>query len=86
MLATRRLCISNVVWHLVLMTSAIFFADFIQRTHADDLWVPSDPGTELVQDDPPFGALQFTVDEVQYVLLELDVSKIAGPIIHRILY
>jgi hypothetical protein len=28
-----------------------------------------------LQDDPPFGALQFTVDEVQSVLLELDVSK-----------
>jgi hypothetical protein len=41
--------------------------------------VLSDPGPDLVQDDPPFGALQFTVDEVQSVLLELDVSKSAGP-------
>jgi hypothetical protein len=32
-----------------------------------------------VQDDPHFGALQFTEDEVQSVLLELDVSKGAGP-------
>jgi hypothetical protein len=33
-----------------------------------------------MQDDPPFGgARQFTVDEVQSVLLELDVSKNAGP-------
>jgi hypothetical protein len=51
------------------------FADFIQRTYADDAWVSSDPGPDLVQDDPPFGSLQFTVDEVQSVLLELDVSK-----------
>jgi hypothetical protein len=55
------------------------FADFIQRTYADDVWMPSDPVPDLVQDDPPFGALQFTVDEVQSVLLELDVSKDAGP-------
>jgi hypothetical protein len=56
-----------------------FFADFIQRTYADDVWVPFDAGLELVQDDPPFGDLQFTVDEVQSVLLELDISKGAGP-------
>jgi hypothetical protein len=31
-----------------------------------------------VQDDPPFGALQFSVDEVHCVLLDLDVSKVAG--------
>jgi hypothetical protein len=36
-------------------------------------------GPDLVQDDPHFGALQFTEDEVQSVLLELDVSKGAGP-------
>jgi hypothetical protein len=46
------------------------FADFIQRTHAEP---------DLVQGDPPFGALQFILDEVQSVLLELDVSKGAGP-------
>jgi hypothetical protein len=23
------------------------FADSIQRTYADDVWVPSDPGTEV---------------------------------------
>jgi hypothetical protein len=51
------------------------FADFIPRTYADDVWVPSDPRPDLVRDDPPFGALQFTVDEVQSVSLELDVSK-----------
>jgi hypothetical protein len=43
------------------------------------LGVPSDPRPDLMQDDPPFGALQFTVDEIQSVLLELDVSKGAGP-------
>jgi hypothetical protein len=49
--------------------------------------VPSDPGLDLVQDDPPFVALQFTVDEVQSVLLELDVSKGSGPdvILHPLL-
>jgi hypothetical protein len=39
------------------------------------MWVPSDPGPDFVQDDPLFGALQFTLNEVQSVLLELDVSK-----------
>jgi hypothetical protein len=48
------------------------FADFIQRTYADDVWVAFDPGSDLVQDDPPFDALQFNVDEIQSVLLELD--------------
>jgi hypothetical protein len=33
------------------------FADFIQRTFAGDVWMPSDPGPDHVQDDPPFGAL-----------------------------
>jgi hypothetical protein len=28
-------------------------AEFIQRTYTDDVWVPSDPGTEHVLDDPP---------------------------------
>jgi hypothetical protein len=32
-----------------------------------------------VQDDPPFGDLQFTVDKVQSVLLELGVSKGVDP-------
>jgi hypothetical protein len=33
------------------------FADFIQRIYDDDVWVPSDPGPNLVQDEPPFGTL-----------------------------
>jgi hypothetical protein len=38
-----------------------FFADFIQQTYyADDIWVPSDAGPDLVHDDPPFNDLQFT--------------------------
>jgi hypothetical protein len=61
-------------------------ADFIQRTYADDVWVPSDPGPDLEQDDPPFGALQFTVDEVQSVLLELDDNKGAAPMTYRLLF
>jgi hypothetical protein len=55
------------------------FADFIQRTNADDVWVPSDPGPDLAQDDSTFGALQFTIYVVQSVLLELDVNKDASP-------
>jgi hypothetical protein len=52
----------------------------LYNEYADVVWVPSDPGPDLMQDDPPFGgALQFTVDEVQSVLLELDVSKNACP-------
>jgi hypothetical protein len=46
------------------------FVDFIQRSYADAGWVPSDLGPYPVQ---------ITVDEVQSVLLELDVSKGAGP-------
>jgi hypothetical protein len=40
--------------------------------------VPSDPGPDLMQDNPHRSALQFTVDEVQSVSLELDVTKGAG--------
>jgi hypothetical protein len=54
------------------------FADFIQRTYADDVCVLYDPEPILLLDDPPFGALQFTADEVHSVLLELDVSKGTG--------
>jgi hypothetical protein len=36
----------------------------------------SDPSLDLVQNDVPFGDLQFTVDEVQS--LKLDVNKGAG--------
>jgi hypothetical protein len=43
------------------------FAKFMQRTYADDVWMPSD----LVLDETPFGALQLTADEVQSVLLVL---------------
>jgi hypothetical protein len=46
----------------------------------DDVWVPSDPSPEHVPNDPPFGALQFTSDEVEYsVLQDLDVNKDSGP-------
>jgi hypothetical protein len=40
--------------------------------------VPFDPGPDLVLEDLPIGALQFTM-EVQSVLLELDDNKDAGP-------
>jgi hypothetical protein len=41
--------------------------------------VRSDPGSEYVPDDPPFGALQFTSDEVERILQDLDVNKGSGP-------
>jgi hypothetical protein len=51
------------------------FAEFIQRTYTDDFWVSFDPDPEHV----PFGALQFTSDKVENVLLDLDVNKGSGP-------
>jgi hypothetical protein len=51
------------------------FAEVIQRTLTDDDWVPSDPWPEHVPDDPPFGTVQFTSDEVKSVLQDLDVNK-----------
>jgi hypothetical protein len=41
------------------------------------LRVPSDPGPDVVSDEPPFGSLQFTVLEVLNALLDLDSNK--GP-------
>jgi hypothetical protein len=38
----------------------------------------SDPGPEHVPDDPPFDALQFTSNEVESVLQDLDVNKGSG--------
>jgi hypothetical protein len=55
------------------------FAEFIQQTYTDDVWVSSDLGPENVPDDPPFGALQFTTDEVESVLQDLNVNKGSGP-------
>jgi hypothetical protein len=53
------------------------FAEFIQRTCSDDQWAPSDSGPTVVSDIPPMGSLQFTVDEVEQALLDLDANK--GP-------
>jgi hypothetical protein len=55
------------------------FAELIQQTYANDVWKLCEPGQDLEQDDPPFGAVQFPVNEVQSVLLDLDISKGAGP-------
>jgi hypothetical protein len=49
------------------------FAEFIQRTYTDDIWVPFDLSPKHVPDDPPFGALQFTSDEVESILQHMDV-------------
>jgi hypothetical protein len=54
------------------------FAKFIQRTYADDVWVRSGSGPEHVPDDPPFSALQFTSDEVESVLQDLDINNGSG--------
>jgi hypothetical protein len=55
------------------------FAGFIERTYADEPWVPSDPVPDDVSNEPPFGSLQFTVLEVLNALLELDTNKGPGP-------
>jgi hypothetical protein len=41
--------------------------------------VPSDPGLERVPDDSPFSALQFTSNEIESFLQDLDVNKGSGP-------
>jgi hypothetical protein len=69
----------KVVWPLASKKICDLFAEFIQRTYADEIWVLSDPGPEYVPDDPPFGALQFTSDEVESVLQDLDLNKGSGP-------
>jgi hypothetical protein len=60
------------------MTSAIFLL-ILYNDHMLMIRVPSDPEPDLVQDDLPFDGLQFTVDEVQSILLFPDVSKVEGP-------
>jgi hypothetical protein len=55
------------------------FTEFIQRTYTVDVWVPSDPDPAHVLDDPPFGALQFTSDEVKSVSQDMDVNKGSSP-------
>jgi hypothetical protein len=58
------------------------FVKFIERTYADEPWVPLDPGPGDVSDEPPFGSLQFTVLEVLNALLDLDTNK--GPLLSLI--
>jgi hypothetical protein len=55
------------------------FAGFIERTYADEPWVPSDPGPGDVSDETPFGSLQFTVLKVLNALLDLHSTKGPGP-------
>jgi hypothetical protein len=55
------------------------FANFIQRSYSDYVWVPSDPGPEHVPDDPPFRPLQFTSDVVESVFQDLDFNKSSSP-------
>jgi hypothetical protein len=56
-----------------------FFTELIKRKYADDDWMYSDPGLDLLQDNPTFNAIQYTVDEVHNVFMALDVSKGASP-------
>jgi hypothetical protein len=53
------------------------FARFMERTYANEPWVPSDTGPNDVSDEPPFESLQFTVLEVLNAYLDLDSNK--GP-------
>jgi hypothetical protein len=34
------------------------FARFMERTYANEPWVPSDPGPDDVSDEPHFGSIQ----------------------------
>jgi hypothetical protein len=52
------------------------FARFIERTYANEPWVPSDPGPDDVSDEPPYGLLQFTVLEVLKTLLDSDINRV----------
>jgi hypothetical protein len=57
------------------------FAEFIQRTNTNDVWVPSDPGPENVSDDPPFGALQGSgLDGIPPIILKNCASAFAKPL------
>jgi hypothetical protein len=47
------------------------FAEFIKRTYVDDSWI--------MNDEPPFGSLHFTVLEVENALLKMDHSKGPSP-------
>jgi hypothetical protein len=53
------------------------FAGLIERTYFNGPWVPSDPGPDDVNDEPPSESLQFTVLKVLAALLDLDSNK--GP-------
>jgi hypothetical protein len=53
------------------------FAEIIERTYVDDSWVRLSLEADLVNDEPSFNSLQFTVSEVENALLGLESSK--GP-------
>jgi hypothetical protein len=69
MLATRLLCISKVIWYLALPDDICdLFADSIQRTYANDVWVPSDPRPDLVQDDSEELCIRFCASNFSFLL------------------
>jgi hypothetical protein len=55
------------------------FAESLERTYAVDSWFQSSPRPDLVNGEPLFGSLQFTVIDVKNALLELDSSKSPDP-------
>jgi hypothetical protein len=52
------------------------FADFLQHTYTNHEWVPSDPGPEPCLVLPP---INFSIEEGERALLELETNKGAGP-------
>jgi hypothetical protein len=48
------------------------FAGLMERTYANEPWVPSEPGPDDVSDEQPFKSLQFTGLEVFNALLDFD--------------
>jgi hypothetical protein len=57
----------------------VIFLRNLLNVCVDDSWVPSGPRPDLVNDEPPFGLLQFTVLEVNNALMKLDSSNVMGP-------
>jgi hypothetical protein len=55
-------------------------------TYANKPWVPSDPGPDDVNDEPPFGSLQFTVLVVLNALMDLDSNRIRARLVFRRLH
>jgi hypothetical protein len=53
--------------------------DFFQETYSNDPWTTQNPGPSFGPSKLPFGTMQFSVEEVEKILLEIDTSKVSGP-------